>query len=88
MEAVKREGGDAVLIAFLSNMRYPRCIGDMGYGIWHRPPWAYLTTLENRYMQRASEGTYAKVRFFPCGLVALWLSTTRTLGHSLHSQTW
>ncbi len=31
-------------------------------------------------MQRASEGTYAKERFFPCGLVALWPSTTRTLG--------
>ncbi len=23
-------------------------------------------------MQRASEATYAKVRFSPCGLVALW----------------
>ena len=42
-------------------------------------------------MQRASEGTYAKVKIFPlwpCGLVALWPSTTRTLGHSLNSQTW
>jgi hypothetical protein len=39
-------------------------------------------------MQRASEGTYAKVRFSPSGLVALWPSTTRTLGHSLNSQTW
>lgn len=39
-------------------------------------------------MQRASEGTYAKVRFSPSDLVALWPSTTRTLGHSLHSQTW
>lgn len=39
-------------------------------------------------MQRAYEGTYAKVRFSPSGLVALWPSTTRILGHSLNSQTW
>ena len=99
MEAVKREEGTRhlcrgllkALIAFLSNMRYSGGHWALGIGHWALGiglVWASVASGVYFILLRTAICKSKIFPLWPCGLVALWPSTTRTLGHSLDSQTW